>query len=185
MKVLLSPETQRKIQKENVIAEQKCYEGCFRLRGGEGQVFNLETKGLNPTLWVGFPWGPDWTKPFCWMVAFSAMGRARPAGDEHGRYMLSSKAEPSERSAGWGQAWEAEKRVSPVTALHCLCLPVTPEQMLGVISQSGQGSSAWRPKLVTAASSTWCSLDLKEKGFNLSFIFPAKMSEFVSSVRFG
>lgn len=107
MKGLLSPETWRKILEENVIAEQKCYEGHFGLRGGEGQVFNLETKGLNPTLWAGFPWGLGGTKPFCWLVAFSSMGRARPAGDEHVRYTPSSEAELSKGSADWGQAWRA------------------------------------------------------------------------------
>lgn len=107
---------------------------------------------------AGFPWGPGRTKPFCWMVAFPAMGRARPAGDEHGRYTPSSEAEPSEGSAGWGQArgaWGAEKRGSPVT----------PQQMSGAISQSGRGSSGRRPELATAARHTRCPLDPKEKGF--------------------
>lgn len=55
MKALLLPETQRRILKENVIAEQKCNEGRFRLRGGEGQVFNLETKGLTQCWEWAFP----------------------------------------------------------------------------------------------------------------------------------
>lgn len=89
-------------------------------------------------LGVGFPWSPGRTKLFCMMVAFSAMGRARPAGNEHGRYTPSSEAEPNEGSAGWGQAWGAwgaVKKVSLMTVPHCLCLPVTPQQMSGAISQ--------------------------------------------------
>lgn len=35
---------------------------------------------------------------------FVVMGRARPAGKEHGRYTPPSKPEPIEGSAGWGQA---------------------------------------------------------------------------------
>lgn len=34
---------------------------------------------------------------------FVVMGRARPAGNEHGRYTPPSKTEPIKGSAGWGQ----------------------------------------------------------------------------------
>lgn len=46
---------------------------------------------------------------------FVVMGRAWPAGNEHGRYTPPSKPEPIEGSAGWGQAQGAggQQRVCP------------------------------------------------------------------------